>query len=66
MVSHQPMSTTSSNHFEDKPSTNKNKVQGKKEKMKFPYMLCMGDNLTLHCPLKVEVSQLLEARVITQ
>lgn len=56
MVSKQPMSPTSSSDIEHKPSTNKNKVHGKKEKVKLPCMLCMGDHFTHHCTHKDEAS----------
>ena len=56
MVSQQPMSPTSGNHVEDKPSTNQNKVKGKKEKVKFPFMLCMGGHFTHHYSHKDEAA----------
>ena len=64
MVSQQPMSPTSRNHIGDKPSTSKNKVPGKREKVKFSCKLCMGDNFTHHCPRKDEASNLLGSSII--
>ena len=56
IVSQQPMSPTSGNHVEDKPSTNENEVQGNKEKVKFPCILFMGYHFTHHFPHKDESS----------
>ena len=66
MVSQQSMSLTFGHHVEDKQPTNKNMVQGSKEKVKFPCMLCMRDHFTFHFPQKDEASQLLESCFIAQ
>jgi hypothetical protein len=60
------MSPASAGHASDGPSTNDNKVGGKKGKVKFPCKLCNRNHHTYHFPYIEEASQLLEDSVVSQ
>ena len=48
--SQQPISPSTAGHAHDSSSTSDNKVEGRKDKVKFHYKLCRGMNLTYHFP----------------
>ena len=50
MSSQHPLSPTSIIHVGDQPSTNDNKVEGKKGRVKFPRKLFLGSHLTYIYP----------------
>jgi hypothetical protein len=53
-------SSASVGHVDDTPSTSDVKVGKKKKTVKFPYMLCKGNNYSHLCPRMDEASSLLE------
>jgi hypothetical protein len=59
------MSSASARHVGDTPSTSDVKVGKKKTTVKFPCMLCEGDNYSHLCPHMDEASSLLENLQIT-
>ena len=59
------MQPDTENHIGTKLYTSENKDWEKREKLKFPCKLCMGEYLTHHFPHVEEASQLLEDSVIS-
>jgi hypothetical protein len=62
----QPMSLASEQHVDDPPSTSQDTVGKKKNRVKFPCMLCKGSHLTHLFPCMDEASKLLEAMTVSQ
>jgi hypothetical protein len=62
----QPMSLTSEQHADEFPSTSHDIVGKKKNRSKFPYMLCRGSHLTHLFPCMDKASKLLEDMIVSQ
>jgi hypothetical protein len=63
---HQPMSLSSEQHDDNPPSTSHDMVGRKKNRVKFPCMLCKGSHLTHLCPHMDEALKLLEDMTVSQ
>lgn len=59
---HNPVSSTSDDHVESRPSTNENKVSRHKGKCKFPCKLCEGNHALHRCPFLDEAKRVLDNR----
>jgi len=59
------VSSTSSDHVENTPSTSESEAPGQKGKCKFPCKLCEGDHAIHRCPFLDEAKRVLDDRSVS-